>query len=86
MALPAYALTLLLLTAAMVPSNWVSRRMEAQADRASLELTGDRRAFIRSEVRIAHENLSEVLPPAWVEFLFYTHPCNARRILLAEGP
>ena len=87
LALPAYALTVLLLTAAMVPANMVSRRMETQADRASLDLTGDREAFIRSEVRIAHENLSDVLPSAWVEFLFYTHPSNARRILLAEeGP
>jgi len=81
---PAYALYILLSIVSVVPSNWVSRRMEAQADLTSLQLTRDPDTFIRTEVRLAKENLSEVLPPAWVEFTLYTHPCNARRIRMAE--
>jgi len=80
----AYAFYILISIVAVVPSNWVSRRMEAQADLTSLELTRDPDTFIRTEVRLAKENLSEVLPPAWVEFTLYTHPCNARRIRMAE--
>jgi Zn-dependent protease with chaperone function len=84
LAVPAYALTLILLTLSGPPANFISRRMETQADRTSLELTRDPGAFIRSEVHLARENLSDVLPPAWIESLFYTHPCTARRIDLAE--
>jgi STE24 endopeptidase len=84
-AIAAYALFLFLSTAASVPANWVSRKFEAQADHEALVLTRDPEAFIGSEVRLARENLSQVLPPAWVEFVFYTHPCNARRIEMAES-
>ena len=34
--------------------------------------------------RLARENLSDVLPPAWIESTLFTHPANARRILMAE--
>lgn len=82
--IPAYTLFIVLSLVALVPSNWISRHMEAQADLTSLELTRDPDTFISTEVRLAHENLSEVLPPAWVEDTLYTHPCNARRIRMAE--
>ena len=35
-------------------------------------------------MRLGRENLSDVVPPAWMEFTLYTHPCNARRIRMAE--
>lgn len=82
--LPAYALYFTLMLAALVPSNWVSRRMETQADRTSLELTGDPETFIAAETRLGRQNLSDVVPPAWIEFTLFTHPANARRILMAE--
>jgi Zn-dependent protease with chaperone function len=69
---------------ALVPSNVISRRMEAQADLESLILTRDPATFIHAETRLAEENLSDVLPPAWIEFTLYTHPCNVRRIRMAE--
>ncbi len=81
---PAYALYLTLMLAALVPSNWVSRRMETQADRVSLELTDDPDTFISAETRLGRENLSDVVPPAWIEATLFTHPANARRILMAE--
>lgn len=80
----AYALYLFLSVAALVPSNWISRLMETQADRAALELTGDPQTFIATEVRLGTQNLSDVLPPSWIEKTLFTHPANARRILMAE--
>ncbi len=82
--IPAYGLYILLMYAAMVPGNWVSRQMETQADLVSLDLTQDPDTFIRARNRIAHRNLSEVLPSAWIEYTFYTHPSNAKRILMAK--
>jgi STE24 endopeptidase len=84
LAVPAYALYLTLMAAAIVPANWISRQMEAQADLESLVLTRDPATFIRTETRLAEENLSDVLPPAWIEFTLYSHPCNVRRIRIAE--
>jgi STE24 endopeptidase len=84
LAIPAYGWAMLLLLLSTAPANVISRRMETGADLASLELTRDPDTFVRSEVHLARENLSEVAPPAWVERIFYTHPCSARRILLAE--
>ncbi len=81
---PAYALYLTLSVVAVVPSNWISRRMETQADLASIALTGDPETFIRAEERLGRENLSDVLPPAWIEATLFTHPATSRRILLAE--
>ena len=82
--LPAYALYLTLSVVAIVPSNWISRRMETQADRASIVLTGDAESFIRAEERLGRENLSDVLPPAWIEAALFSHPATSRRILLGE--
>jgi len=84
LAVPAYALALTLLVISIVPSNWISRRMETEADRTSLELTQDPDTFVATEVRLGTRNLADVLPPSWIEATLYTHPCNARRIRMAE--
>jgi Zn-dependent protease with chaperone function len=84
LAIPAYGLAMLLLLLSTAPVNAISRRMETQADLASLQLTRDPQTFVRSEVHLARENLSDPAPPGWVEHLLYSHPCSARRILLAE--
>jgi len=81
---PAYALYLTLMTLAVVPTDVISRHMESQADLTSLQLTGDTADFVAAEVRLARENLSDVVPPGWIEFALYTHPCTARRIRMAE--
>ena len=84
LAAPLYALVVTGMLAATVPANWVSRRMETEADRTALELTRDPETFVRTEVRLGRENLADVVPPRWIEFLLYTHPANARRILMGE--
>jgi STE24 endopeptidase len=82
--LPAYTLYAVLMFVAVIPGNLVSRSMEAEADRTALRLTRNPGVFIQTEVRIAKANLSDVLPPAAVEFALFTHPSIANRIRIAE--
>ena len=35
--------------------------------------------------RLANQNLAEVDPEPWVEFLLYSHPALSKRIAMAEG-
>jgi STE24 endopeptidase len=61
----------------------LSRRWEREADRASLELTGDRDAFRRLHRRLATANLSDLDPPRWLYRLLFTHPTAPERIAAA---
>lgn len=84
-ALPLIALGFLAAELALSPIvHGISRRLEAQADRFALEKTGDRAAFISTMRRLAEQNLAEISPPRWVEWLLYDHPSIARRIQSAE--
>lgn len=85
LAVPAYAIYVLLMFVALVPSNMISRQVEAEADWTALELTEDPRTFVETRVRISQSNLSNVLPSKWVEFLFFGHPSPVRRIRMAEN-
>ncbi len=70
---------------ALAPAaNACSRRIERQADRFALELTGDADAFIRAMRRLAEQNLHHPDPP-WLEhWLFDSHPSIAERIAAAR--
>jgi STE24 endopeptidase len=58
----------------------VSRRWERAADRASIELTGDREGFAEMERNLSIANLSE-LDPSRPAYLFtFSHPAPAERI------
>ena len=73
--LPAFALALsLVVFAATIVSNQLSRAVEASADAYALELTGEARAFIGMERRLARVNLSDPDPPRLYQELFATHP------------
>jgi len=61
----------------------LSRRWEREADRASLELTGDRDAFRGLHRRLATANLSDLDPPRWLYRLLFTHPTAPERIAAA---
>lgn len=78
-------LVVFLLDLAALPiGNGVSRRFERQADRAALQLTGDREAFVAAEVELARRNVADVVPAGWVVWLLYTHPPVLERIHMAE--
>lgn len=65
-----------------------SRRMERDADRIALELTGDPDPAVRSFRRLAFANLSDLRPPRPLVWLLYSHPPVTDRIrdALAGSP
>ena len=62
-----------------------SRRMEWQADSYALMMIRDKAAFISSMEKLAEINLGERRPPAWIEFIFHSHPSIDRRIAFAQN-
>lgn len=80
-AVAAAVATLLVLGVATLPAEtWVSRRAEAAADLASLELTGDPQTFLAMQEGLSRANLSDPAPPAWARLLWWTHPPAAARL------
>ena len=66
-------------------SNAFSRWRERRADEFSLRLTRNGAAFASALTRLANQNLSEVDPEPWVEWLFYSHPALGKRIAMAHA-
>lgn len=74
--------------AGLVGAPWqayVSRAVEARADRHALELAGDPATFEQMQKRLALVNLSDPDPPAWEHFLFGSHPSTVERIAAARA-
>lgn len=65
--------------------NTLSRAVEARADRASLEATGDYRGFERMQVQLASRSLSDDDPPWLSQFWFGSHPTTLQRIGMARA-
>jgi STE24 endopeptidase len=64
----------------------ISRRWERAADRASIELTGDRDGFAAMEHDLSIANMSELAPSRPAYLLTFSHPAPAERIAAAlEG-
>jgi len=61
----------------------ISRRWERAADRASIELTGDRAGFAEMERNLSISNLSELEPSMATYLLTFSHPAPAERIAAA---
>jgi len=79
--LPLFALSMgafLLITTPL--ANLHSRSRESAADQYALEMTRNPEAFISLMVKLAIQNLAEVEPDPWVEFLLYSHPAIGKRI------
>lgn len=66
-------------------SNGFSRWREERADQYALEATGKPDAFISAMTRIANQNLAEVDPEPWVEWLLYSHPAIRKRVARGEA-
>jgi STE24 endopeptidase len=71
--------------AGLAPAAALSRRWERQADRASLELTGDLQAFERAHVELARKNLSDLAPPKLAYWLLFSHPTPRERLALGRA-
>lgn len=65
-------------------TNGISRWRERRADEYALRATGNAPAFASALTRLANQNLSEVDPEPWVEWLFYSHPALGKRIRMAR--
>ncbi len=61
-------------------SNQLSRRVEARADSYALELTGESRAFLEQQRRLALKNVSDPDPPRAARALLGTHPTTRQRL------
>jgi STE24 endopeptidase len=73
------------LNAASLPGlSAMSRRAEAAADLAGLEITRDPATFLRMNLELARTNLSDPDPPAWVHVLWYSHPPTVARLTMGE--
>lgn len=64
--------------------NWYSRRREEQADRYALDMTRNPRAFVSAFEKLANQNLAELEPEPWVEWLLYDHPPIGKRVALGR--
>lgn len=65
--------------------NTYSRWRERRADEYALRLTGNGAAFASAFTRLANQNLADADPPAWEEFLLYSHPALSKRIAMAQS-
>lgn len=66
-----------------IGNSW-SRSREFMADRYALESTGKGEAFAAALTRLANQNLADVDPEPWVEWLLHSHPALSKRIKMAE--
>lgn len=64
----------------------LSRRWERQADRFSIDVTGDAESFTKIHRELAIANLSDVDPPRAIYLAFFTHPTAPERIRAALRP
>lgn len=74
------AVVLLANIASLPLQSVVSRRAEAAADLAALQLTGDPATFTDLQLELADANLSQPVAPAWVRLLWSTHPAPLARL------
>jgi STE24 endopeptidase len=83
--LPLFLLVMGLFGLVTMPlSNAFSRWRERLADRYALEMTRKPQAFASAMTRLANQNLAQIDPEPWVEFLLYSHPALAKRIKMAR--
>jgi STE24 endopeptidase len=85
-ALPLFGLFLGLYGLLTMPiSNGFSRWRENLADEFALQVTGKAEAYKSALTRLSNQNLAEVDPEPWVEFLLHSHPALKKRIERAKS-
>ena len=84
-ALPLFALFLGIYGLVTMPiGNAFSRWREYLADDFSLQITGKPAAYKSALIRLSNQNLAEIDPEPWVEFLLHSHPALKKRIQRAD--
>ncbi|MBI4318244.1 MAG: M48 family metallopeptidase [Chloroflexi bacterium] len=64
--------------------NGYSRYIEHEADRYALDITRQNEAYASALEKLGRLNVADPDPPAWMEFLFYSHPSEKKRIEFAQ--
>ena len=84
--LPLFVLVMGLFGLITMPlGNAYSRWRESKADAYALRATRNPQAFIGAMTRLANQNLGELDPEPWEEFLLHSHPALGKRIQMAEA-
>ena len=65
--------------------NYLSRRMERNADMMALKTTGLKEAFISTMEKLAEQNLADRSPSRIIKTFFFDHPPIDERIALAKN-
>lgn len=60
--------------------NYISRKNEYEADKFSVETTGDKESMTSSLIKLSKENLSNLTPHPWYSFYHYSHPTTLERV------
>lgn len=82
--LPLLGIILSLFSLLTMPlTNAYSRWRERLADQYALEATHKGTAYASALTRLANQNLAQVDPEPWVEFLLHSHPTLSKRIDMA---
>jgi STE24 endopeptidase len=85
-AVPVALLVAVVLGLATAPAaNFLSRRMEAEADWEALEVTRNPDALEGVMIGFAETSLGDPDPPAWTKHLLGTHPALAERVAMARA-
>jgi STE24 endopeptidase len=71
--------------AAAPAQNWISRRMEAEADWKALQLTRDPASLERLMVHFSQTSLGDPDPPRWAQTFLGSHPSLAQRVAMARA-
>lgn len=65
--------------------NYLSRRMEKNADMLAIKATGRKDAFISTMEKLATQNLADRNPHPIIKFFFFDHPAIDERIRMAKS-
>lgn len=65
--------------------NYISRKMERNADTIALKTTGLKEAFISMMEKLASQNLADRTPHPLIKFFFFDHPPVDERIAMAHS-
>jgi len=85
-AVPLALLVVAVLQLALAPAgNWISRRMEAEADWKALQVTRDADSLEKLMVGLSETSLGDPDPPGWVRFMLGTHPSLEERVAMARA-
>jgi STE24 endopeptidase len=74
-----------LLVASAPAANAISRRMEAEADWKSLQVTRDPDSLELLMTHFAETAFADPEPPGWTQLLFGSHPTLADRVAMARA-